>query len=238
MGGALSTVVDLIVLAIDMSATTGLTMDAILTGEALASLEAEVFSLMTLEGLSGIEALAQLGWTAEQFSNLGLLATSYSQAIGYGVLFQTVSGISALIQAGIRIGLDVSTVQRRAMLSQLERMFGSIADTLHINLSHQINPLEWCASLHDNYPTHIDHIDRTFLSKYGQILERARWVRQYHFTTNPELESGDLVHMYGPPGGANQRCTPDWLLHLILRLNGSQEATPSCRNMSSMSQEG
>lgn len=235
MGGVLSTVVDLIVLAIDISSATGLTMEALLTGEALASLEAEVFSLMTLEGLSGIEALAQLGWSAEQFSQLSLLASTYSQAIGYGVFFQTVLGLSTLIQAGIRIGLDVSTVHRNVLASELQRMFGNIANTLHINLSHQFNPLDWCASLHDNFPEGLENVDITFLSRFAQVLEHSRWVRQQTFTTNPELESGDVIEFYGPPGGANQRSTPDWLLHLILRLNGAEEATPFCRNMSTLS---
>lgn len=237
MGGALSAMVDLIVLAVDMSATTGLTMEAILTGEALASLEAEVFSLMTVEGLSGIEALAQLGWTTEQFSNLGLLATSFSQAVGYGVLLQTVTGISTLIQAGIRMGLGVSSVQRRINITELEHLFGKIADTLHINLSHQLNPLDWCGSLHDNFPDNLEQIDRVFLSRYGQLLERTRWVNQYHLTTNPQHESGVLIQFYDAPGGADQRHTPDWLLHLILRLNGSKEATPSCRTLSSLPKE-
>lgn len=215
-------------MAIDLSATTGLAMDAILTGEALASLEAEVSALMTIEGLSGLEALAQLGWTAEQFSQMSLLATTYSQAIGYGVVFQTVTGISTLIQAGIRLGLDVSAANRRTLASQLAKTFGQLANTLHLNLSHQFNPLDWCGSLHNNYPSELDKVDISILSKFANVLEYGRWVNQAEFTTDPFKESGDIIQFYEAPGGTFQPTTPDWLLTLILRLHGSQEKAPVC----------
>ncbi|AFP94189.1 VP2 structural protein [Alphapolyomavirus sturnirae] len=228
MGGVLSSIVDLIVLAVDLSAATGISIEAIVTGEALAALEAEVSSLMTVEALSGIEALETLGWSAEQFSQMSFLATSFNQAIGYGVVFQTVSGLSALIGAGVRLGLDISTANRSVLEAQLVQLFGKIASVLHVNLSHQFNPLDWCGSLHDNYPPELDALDISKLSKLGQILEVSRWVRQANFTEDPQQESGDVIAFYHAPGGAGQRTTPDWLLHLILRLNGAKEKTPLC----------
>lgn len=233
MGGVLSAVVDLIVMAVDLSAATGISMEAILTGEALAALEAEVSSVMTIQGLSGIEALAQLGWTAEQFSQMSFLATTFSQTLGYGVMLQTVTGISSMIAVGLRLGLEVAAANRQLEVEELTRLLGTLANTLHINLSHQFNPLDWCGSLHDNYPHLHGKVDQKILSGFSQLLEMGRWVRQYKFTTNPEEESGDIIMFYGAPGGAMQDHTPDWLLHLILRLHGSEEKTPSCSNLSS-----
>ncbi|AFP94180.1 VP2 structural protein [bat polyomavirus 3a] len=228
MGGVLSTIVDLIALAVDLSAATGISIEAIVTGEALAALEAEVTSLMSLEALSGIEALETLGWSAEQFSHMSLLATTFNQAVGYGVMFQTVTGLAALIEAGVRLGLDISNTNRSVLQAQLVQIFGKIASVLHVNLSHQFNPLDWCGSLHENYPPELDALDISKLSKLGQIIEVSRWVRQANFTQNPQEESGDVIAFYHAPGGAGQRTTPDWLLHLILRLNGSKEKTPLC----------
>lgn len=229
MGGVLSAVVDLIVMSIDLSAATGISMEAILSGEALAALEAEVTSIMTIQGLSGLEALAQLGWTAEQFSQMSFLATTFSQALGYGVMLQTAMGVSALASVGIRLGLEVSSSNRQLLVEELTRRVGRLAETLPINLSHQFNPLDWCGSLHDNFPhTHLKKIDQKLLSGFANVLEHSRWVKQAKFTTDPSQESGDIITMYGAPGGANQSHTPDWLLHLILRLHGAQEKTPSC----------
>ncbi|AFP94209.1 VP2 structural protein [bat polyomavirus 3b] len=228
MGGVLSTIVDLIVVAIDLSFATGLSMEAILTGEALAAIEAEVSAPMTLEGLSGIEALTSWGWTAEQFSNLSLLASTYSQAIGYGVLFQTVSGLSTMIQVAVRLGLEVADTNRNVTEEQLRAVFGELVRILHVNLSHQFNPLDWCGSLHENWPKDLTRIDIPLLSKFGDIIEVSRWVRQASFTTDPDFESGDIIAIPFPPGGAQQRVTPDWLLHLILRLHGAQEKAPLC----------
>ncbi|AGA82580.1 minor structural protein VP3 [Otomops polyomavirus KY156] len=183
---------------------------------------------MTLEGLSGIEALATLGWTTEQFSNLAFVSTTFSNVVGYGVLFQTVSGVSNLISAGIRLGLDVSTVNRNRMAEQLEAIFGDIAKYLHVNLSHQFDPLDWCGSLHGNYPDELDRIDIPTRSKFGEIITKSRWVRQRTPTTDPSQESGDIIQLPQTPGGTYQPSIPDWMLPLILRLNGSKEKTPLC----------
>ncbi|QIQ69319.1 viral protein 2 [Alphapolyomavirus callosciuri] len=228
MGGIISSLVEIIVLATELSAASGLTIEALLTGEALAALEAEVFSLMTIEGLSGIEALAQLGWTAEQFSNLAYIASTFSTAVGYGIFFQTASGLSSLIAAGIQLGLQVSTVNRGRTERELELLFGTAAKLLHGNLAHHLNPFQWCESLHRDFPKEIEKVDISLRSKLGLIIENGRWVIQTTPTENTDYESGNIVNMYGPPGGANQRVTPDWLLHLILRLNGAQEKSPLC----------
>ena len=93
MGGIITLLANIGEIATELSATTGVTLEAILTGEALAALEAEISSLMTIEGISGIEALAQLGFTAEQFSNFSLVASLVNQGLTYGFILQTVSGI-------------------------------------------------------------------------------------------------------------------------------------------------
>ncbi|AJA41155.1 VP3 [Tadarida brasiliensis polyomavirus 2] len=183
---------------------------------------------MAMEGLSGLEALTAMGWSAEQFSNLSLLATTYSQAIGYGVLFQTVTGLSTMIQVAVRLGMEIADTNRNVTEERLKQVFGEMVKTLHVNLSHQFNPLDWCGSLHDNWPKALENVDTSMLSKFGDYLELSRWVRQANFTTDPFQESGDIIAISYPPGGANQRVTPDWLLHLILRLYGSKEKAPLC----------
>uniref|UniRef100_A0AAU6S4Z3 Minor capsid protein VP2 n=1 Tax=Eptesicus serotinus polyomavirus TaxID=3139987 RepID=A0AAU6S4Z3_9POLY len=228
MGGIISAIVDMIVLATEMSAATGLTVETLLTGEALAALEAEVASVMTVEGLSGIEALAQLGWTAEQFSNLAFIATTFGQAIGFGVLYNTVSGLAGLISAGIRLGLNVSSVNRQISENRLLHAFGEVERIVKSNLSHQLNPLDWCCSLRENYPKEIDNLDITLRSNLSAILEHARWVNQRNYTTDPQYESGDIIDIPHSPGGALQTSAPDWLVPVILRLHGSQEEAPLC----------
>lgn len=54
MGGIITLLANIGEIATELSATTGVTLEAILTGEALAALEAEISSLMTIEGISGI----------------------------------------------------------------------------------------------------------------------------------------------------------------------------------------
>lgn len=230
MGGILSAIVDMVLLASELSAATGLTLETLLTGEALAALEAEVTSLMTIEGLSGIEALAQLGWSAEQFSNLSFIATTFSQTVGYGVLFQTVTGISSLVSVGIKMGLEVSDVNRSKLETELRALFGQLIKYLHINLSHQFNPFDWCGSLHQNVPEEMMNLDTELLHTFGQLISsvHSRWVVQKVFTGDPSKESGDIIQHVPSPGGTHQDVAPDWLLHLILRLNGSKEKTPLC----------
>ncbi|AHZ11644.1 VP3 [New Jersey polyomavirus-2013] len=184
---------------------------------------------MTVEGLSGIEALAQLGWTAEQFSNMAFISTTFSNAIGYGVLFQTVSGISSLISAGIRLGTSVSSVNRHQTEQELETIFGKIAHLIHVNLAFHLNPFNWCESIGGTVPTEFNFLSLDQLSKLGVVIENGRWVIQTTPSFDPMFESGILIERYEPPGGAYQRATPDWMLPLILRLNGaSQEKTPVC----------
>ncbi|AGA82576.1 minor structural protein VP3 [Chaerephon polyomavirus 1] len=186
---------------------------------------------MTIESLSGIEALAQLGWTAEQFSQLSFIATTFSQTVGYGVLFQTVTGISSLISVGIRMGLKVADVNRGQLESQLRGIFGNIVRYLHVNLSHQMNPLLWCDSLHTNLPDELLQLDPKLLHTFGEILSspESRWVVQQVFTSDPSQESGDVIQYVSSPGGTHHNVTPDWLLALVLRLNGSEEKTPLCQ---------
>lgn len=138
-------------------------------------------------------------------------------------MFQTVTGLSALVQVGIRLGLDVSASNRGALISELERAFGDVVNTLHLNLSHQLNPQEWCASLHDSFPDSLRHLDVTLRHRFGELIERGRWVNQYHLTSDPSRESGDVIQMYEAPGGAMQRTAPDWLLNFLLRLDSHED---------------
>lgn len=64
----------------ELSALTGFTAEAILTGEAAAALTAELSALITLEGLTQAEALSALGLSVESLA----LASSVAQAAEVG----------------------------------------------------------------------------------------------------------------------------------------------------------
>ncbi|AWD33735.1 VP2 [Philantomba monticola polyomavirus 1] len=229
MGAIISSLVEMIALATEISAASGLTIEALLTGEALGALEAEVFSLMSIEGLSGIEALAQLGWTAEQFSNLAFIASTFSDVVGYGVFFQTTSGLASLISVGLRLGLDVASVNRNQTEQTLLAIFGEVSKLIPINISYHLNPLKWEESLKTNCPKDLENIPIEMRHIIGVLMQNSRWVIQSSPTTDPQKESGDIVEFQPPPGGANQPATPDWMLPLILRLNGaSKEKSSLC----------
>lgn len=102
MGALLSALVDLFGLLGEVTAVTGLSYEAVLTGEALSALEAQVSTLMTVEGLAQAEAFAALGVTGAHMSALAAVPDLIANVAGLGVVFQTVSGVSTLVQAGIR----------------------------------------------------------------------------------------------------------------------------------------
>ncbi|ADQ54177.1 VP2 [Pan troglodytes verus polyomavirus 1a] len=219
MGGILTLLANIGEIAAELSATTGITLESILTGEALAALEAEVTSLMTIEGISGIEALAQLGFTAEQFSNFSLVASLVNQGLTYGFVFQTVSGISSLISVGVRLAREqVSLVNRDVVFS------GSNEILRNALLSFRLNPLKWEESLLHSVGQEIFNS----LSPAGKQLEiqnnvvnmilNSRWVAQ-SFSEDKGL-SGQTLLIPEHTGGTLQQQTPDWLLPLVLGLSG------------------
>ncbi|QSX73086.1 VP2 [Orca polyomavirus] len=208
MGAFVSVLVELITAATELSALTGFTLDALLTGEAAAALEAELSSLMIIEGLSEAEALLELGVTAEQLVQIGTLSSSLESAVGFGVFFQTVSGFSSLISAGIRMGMEFSSVNRDLSDSELTRILGDIAKILPTVF--KIDPLNLSESLDffKNFltlPLKVRHAV-TFL------ILNSKWV----VTNSTFCESGDIVNFHG-------NLVPDWLLFSVLRINGSQE---------------
>ncbi|AAA47060.2 VP2 capsid protein [African green monkey polyomavirus] len=106
MGGVLSLLFNISEIAAELSLSTGFTVDAILTGEAFAAVSTEAAWLIEIEavdlaGLSTLEALSLTGLTTEQFSLLSAIPTALNNAIGIGVFFQTVSGASAVVAAGV-----------------------------------------------------------------------------------------------------------------------------------------
>uniref|UniRef100_A0AAU7E2C0 Minor capsid protein VP2 n=1 Tax=Miniopterus bat polyomavirus TaxID=3141924 RepID=A0AAU7E2C0_9POLY len=212
MGGVLTLLMSIGEIATELTATTGLTLETILTGEALAALEAEIASVMTIQGISGIEALAQLGFTAEQFSNMALVASLVNEGIAYGTVFQTVSGLSALVAAGVRLGLgEVSNVNRRLL------HFAGDNIITHTLLSFPLDQMNWGDS--------IIHAlgGETIRSNQGlrNLILNARWVIQTE-SAPPDANSGNMIDFYHAPGGTHQQTTPDWMLPLILGLSGDQ----------------
>lgn len=217
MGGFLSVLLNLGDLIPEITAATGLTAESILTGEALAAVETEVAAL-TLEGFSGIEALAQLGLTTEQFSNLLLISSVIQQGVAYGTVFQTVSGLSSLISAGIKYSQEqFSNVNRQLILQGAD---SNIRRTL---MAVPFNPLEWGNSL-------ISIVGNKPLKLNPQLksaLVNSRWIIQKKLNSNDY--SGDIIKFYPSPGGAGQESIPDWMLALILGLSG--DTTPELRNL-------
>lgn len=200
--------------------STGLTMEALLTGEALAALEAEVASVMTIQGISGIEALAQLGFTAEQFANMSLVASLFSEGIALGTVFQTVSGVSSLIAAGVRLGIgQSSTVNSSVLFNGEDRM------VRHVLMAFPLDPLHWRDSI-----IHAVDGPLTLNPQLRGLVLGSRWVVQAGDTG----ASGSMIELHLPEGSHQQSC-PDWLLPLILGLSGDQ--TPELQYLSHGAQE-
>ncbi|ADV15631.1 VP2 protein [Human polyomavirus IPPyV] len=106
MGGVLTILLDIFELAEQLSLSTGFTVDAILSGEAIAAATTEAAWLIEIEavdvaGLGALEALTLTGLSAEEFSLLSALPTALNNAIGIGIFFQTVTGASAVVAAGV-----------------------------------------------------------------------------------------------------------------------------------------
>lgn len=229
MGGVLSLILSIGEIAAELAATTGLTLETILTGEALAALEAEIASVMTIQGISGIEALAQLGFTAEQFANMSLVASVISEGIGYATVFQTVSGASALVAAGIRLALEgggISTVN----FNSLFHAHGADSFLRHSLLSFPLDPLHWESSLiHSMGETPI-----RMNPNVRNLVASGRWVVQSE-SAPPDLPSGNRIFVQPTSGGTHQQSCADWMLPLILGLSGVE--TAELRNLEDGSQK-
>ncbi|WWE89197.1 minor capsid protein [Castor fiber polyomavirus 1] len=203
MGGVLTILVDIIELASELSAATGFSIDAIVTGEAIASIEAQISSIVTLEGMEGLDALVSLGVTTEQFSYLSAIPGMVSDAVGIGVIFQTVSGASSLIAAGIHFGYskEVSIVNRNmtALIPWRPEDYYDILFPGVQSFSYTLDVLaSWSSSLFHTVGRYIwDSLlteGRRQIGQRGQelivrgthslteslakILENARWVLQ------------------------------------------------------------
>ncbi|BBG62108.1 minor capsid protein VP2 [Rhinolophus sinicus polyomavirus 2] len=207
MGGILTLLFNTGEIISELIASTGLSLEALLTGEALAALEVEISSLMTIQGISGLEALAQLGFTAEQFANMSLVSSLFSEGVALSTIFQTVSGVSSLISAGIRLGIgDSPTVNRSLILQGEDRL------ARHILMSFPLNPFRWGESL-------IHSVDGpiTLSPQLRGLILNGRWVVQTQ--ANDTAPSGNVIDLHLPQGVHDQGC-PDWLLPLILGLSG------------------
>ncbi|AQX36238.1 VP2 [LI polyomavirus] len=234
MGGFISLVLSVAEIATELSAATGFAVDAIVSGEALAAIEAEVASLMTIEGLSGAEALAQLGYTAEQFSNFSLVSSLMNQAIGYGTLFQTVTGVSSLVAAGIKLSLQDRSIIVTPLSPGSRNNIPGMSSTLTLKghprlaLEFYIDPLNYNHSMLNVLGQKLwesiaeEHKTLGIYTNKGKLLELARWEVRGQNSNNL---SGNMVYFPPPNGGANQQTCPDWLLPLVLGLSGTVTST-------------
>lgn len=228
MGAFISLLLNVGALAAELSAETAISVESILTGEALAALEAEIASVMTIQGISGIEALTQLGFTAEQFSNFSLVSSLVNQALQYAFYFQTVSGAAALVEAGIKWGVGERSVVDASDvgLSPNGRLLREFAK------GFKIDPFNWSQSLIHNIGRTIfekisahNKITQATAQNYARLIEMGRWYVEGTDSVTAGNDSGISVAVYPAPGGAEQRATPDWLLPLILGLSG--DTTPT-----------
>ncbi|AFU25585.1 VP2 [Alphapolyomavirus quintipanos] len=202
MGGVISIIVDIIELTAELTAATGFSVEAIINGEALAAVEAQLSSLATVEGLTGVEALASLGITTEQYSFLTSVPGMLSNAVGLGVVFQTVSGASALVTAGIATSYakEVSVVNRNmAVIPWRDPDYYDILFPGVQSFSYAIDVItDWSGSLFHSIGRYIWESVTTearrqighasnqvivrgthaFQDTLARILENARWVVQ------------------------------------------------------------
>ncbi|AFP58022.1 VP3 [Raccoon polyomavirus] len=192
---------------------------------------------MTVEGLSGIEALSQLGFTAEQFSNFSLVSSLVNQAAGYGVFAQTLSGISALVGAGIKLALDEQSTVNHNLYSlsaakrEEERLVNNGIQKL--SWSFGLDPLNWDQSLlhavgksvWEGLQKHpgVNHV----YSNLEALLRQARWVVKRESTSALPHQIGEVIHFFESHVHSNG--VPDWLLPLILGLKG--DPTPAWHHL-------
>ncbi|QBR53198.1 VP2 structural protein [Tree shrew polyomavirus 1] len=298
MGGVLTLFVEMFSLAEDLSLATGFTAEAILTGEAAAAVAAEATWLIEVgavdvAGLSVLEALTLTGITAEQFSLLSALPITFSNAIGIGVFFPTVTGASALVAAGVTTfgySKDVPLASMalvpwmpeidylfpgltsfsyylnivadwweslfhvvgreiwRRLLSQAHRQLGEATRAIAVRSQNEI--MDMIARIAENARWAVTngpvHLYSSLENYYRELpgINPAQLRQQYRFRREAapsitdfrvqdqqqqrevqDVKSGHYVEHYGPPGGAHQRVTPDWMLPLILGLYG--DITPT-----------
>lgn len=152
MGGVVSLIVDLVALTIDLSTYTGFTVEAIIAGEAAAAVEAQVASILAFDAsIQPLEALASLGFTAEQFSYMSAIPTFVNDAIGLGVVLQTVSGAGQLVQAGIAYSrTDVSVVNRNLNMNVTDLVIWRPEDYYDI-LFPGLSRLSWGIDILNNW---------------------------------------------------------------------------------------
>ncbi|AFU25610.1 VP2 [Alphapolyomavirus apaniscus] len=225
MGGVLSLFFDIAELASALSTETGISVGAILAGEAAADIEASVMGLMTIEGLGAADALAAMGLTMENFSMMYALPGMLSEAVGIGTLFQTISGASSLVAVGIKYSREeVSIVNKN--ISDMALQLWRPQDYYDIlfpgvnHFAHYLNVIEgWASSLVHTVSRAIwDSIMRdarhqigyasrelvvrgttSFQDVMAKVIETSRWV----LTSGPSHIYSSLSEYYRQLPGLN-----------------------------------
>nr|P03098.3 RecName: Full=Minor capsid protein VP2; AltName: Full=Minor structural protein VP2 [Alphapolyomavirus mauratus]AAA67121.1 VP2 [Alphapolyomavirus mauratus]CAB59365.1 VP2 protein [Alphapolyomavirus mauratus] len=104
MGSAISVIIEMISYLSEISSVTGISVEAILSGEAFAAIDAQVTSLITMEGFLGAEtALSSIGLSEDMFIFMQaapeLTSTVMTEFVRESVqtafIFQTVAGSAA-----------------------------------------------------------------------------------------------------------------------------------------------
>ncbi|AAB59904.1 VP2 (capsid protein) [Murine polyomavirus strain A2] len=200
MGAALTILVDLIEGLAEVSTLTGLSAEAILSGEALAALDGEITAL-TLEGVMSSEtALATMGISEEVYGFVSTVPVFVSRTAGAIWLMQTVQGAST-ISLGIQRYLhneEVPTVNRNMALipwrdpALLDIYFPGVNQFAHAlnvvhdwghGLLHSVGRYVWQMVVQETQHRLEGAVreltvrqTHTFLDGLARLLENTRWV--------------------------------------------------------------
>ncbi|UYP65708.1 minor capsid protein [Eptesicus serotinus polyomavirus 1] len=150
-----------------------------------------------------------------------LIANMFEQGIAYGALFQTLSGLSSLVAAGVRLGLGETPLTQRRILEGQHSALG------HALLNFPMDPLRWASSLLEDFPRPI-----TNNPDLRNVILHSRWVLQDQRYMGP---SGQGIYTPVTNAGTHQPAAPDWMLPLILGLSG--DITPELRIIEDGSQK-
>ena len=228
----------------ELVAATGFTADALIAGEAAAALEAQISALVTIEGVTTADALAELGITAESLSLASSLPGLLEEATTYAILLKTLSGAGGIIAASTRYFRN-DVVSDKTVPGLPTFVFPESRWLL--DSFHYVDPLRWGPSLFEQTSgsfwhylkkhKHMIYRDDPTARLAWQLLEstmqNSNWYLIYtdaSIGTFGRLASerrgtSQRIEKQHRPGGAGQSACPDWLLPLILGLSG--DLTPT-----------
>lgn len=208
MGAALSIIIEMVGAIGELTAITGFSAEALLSGEALAAIEAEANSLISMGYVNAETALFSMGVTEDMYAYMSALPSLsasvldqfVNESIGTAMIFQTVSGSSALSLGVLRAlkQQQVSIVNRNMAVvpyrdpDYYDILFPGIREFAHAinffngwseNLARIVGRYIWRMVI-DESRHQLEHAVRdlayrqqhTFRDALARMLENTRWV--------------------------------------------------------------